>query len=369
MPSSSTQPIAGSLAGITGRAGRWVDGHHRPPGGQGRGRVDGTAPAVSGRWARRGTVALFGPFVPGCRRSSWTSPYPPRGAPAPLPHKRRRSFGTAVQGFLLVGGPPGYSTSSPTGCSRVGVLPPPGRDGDALTRTFEGSLVGKTDIAALLALGAAFFIAIGDVVQRSAHDVTDQNRSDTWNCSPDCSGTVGGGWAAWCRAGVRPAGCRTGPGLSAAGAGPAGHLAAVRAADRARATARSAGRSGSGRHCWRRRRDHRDGGQSDVRGIPGGAGGLDRRGAVLGPALVLCVLGARLLASRPAATVLLGQLSGSLWGVFAILTKWCGRTARARAVGAGGLAPVVRLDGGGRRRHGLAAVVVRADRWPPRFRR
>ena len=32
-----------------------------------------------------------------------------------------------------------------------------------------------TDIAALLALGAALFIAIGDVMhQRSAHDVTDQ---------------------------------------------------------------------------------------------------------------------------------------------------------------------------------------------------
>jgi drug/metabolite transporter (DMT)-like permease len=33
----------------------------------------------------------------------------------------------------------------------------------------------KADIAALLALGAAFFIAIGDVIhQRSAHDVTDE---------------------------------------------------------------------------------------------------------------------------------------------------------------------------------------------------
>jgi hypothetical protein len=31
------------------------------------------------------------------------------------------------------------------------------------------------DIAALLALGPAFFIAIGDVIhQRSAHDVTDE---------------------------------------------------------------------------------------------------------------------------------------------------------------------------------------------------
>ena len=35
--------------------------------------------------------------------------------------------------------------------------------------------MAKADIAALLALGAAFFIAIGDVIhQRSAHDVTDE---------------------------------------------------------------------------------------------------------------------------------------------------------------------------------------------------
>lgn len=34
--------------------------------------------------------------------------------------------------------------------------------------------MAKADIAALLALGAALFIAVGDVIhQRSAHDVTD----------------------------------------------------------------------------------------------------------------------------------------------------------------------------------------------------
>src|SRR5258705_11592180 len=37
------------------------------------------------------------------------------------------------------------------------------------------SSMANADIAALLALGAAFFIAIGDVIhQRSAHDVTDE---------------------------------------------------------------------------------------------------------------------------------------------------------------------------------------------------
>jgi hypothetical protein len=41
----------------------------------------------------------------------------------------------------------------------------------------------------------------------------------------------------------------------------------------------------------------------------------------LGPVLVLCVIGARMMAGRPAAAVLLGVVSGALWGVFAVLTK------------------------------------------------
>lgn len=44
-------------------------------------------------------------------------------------------------------------------------------------------------------------------------------------------------------------------------------------------------------------------------------------GAVMTPALVLCVVGARAWAGRPRAAVLLGVVSGSLWGVFAVLTK------------------------------------------------
>ena len=43
--------------------------------------------------------------------------------------------------------------------------------------------------------------------------------------------------------------------------------------------------------------------------------------AVMAPALVLCVVGARAWAGRPLAAVLLGVVSGSLWGVFAVLTK------------------------------------------------
>jgi drug/metabolite transporter (DMT)-like permease len=41
---------------------------------------------------------------------------------------------------------------------------------------------------------------------------------------------------------------------------------------------------------------------------------------VLGPALALCVIGARMW-SGPAKAVLLGVVSGALWGVFAVLTK------------------------------------------------
>jgi drug/metabolite transporter (DMT)-like permease len=42
--------------------------------------------------------------------------------------------------------------------------------------------------------------------------------------------------------------------------------------------------------------------------------------AVLGPALALCVVGARIW-SGPISAVLLAMVSGALWGVFAVLTK------------------------------------------------
>src|SRR5215211_258841 len=42
--------------------------------------------------------------------------------------------------------------------------------------------------------------------------------------------------------------------------------------------------------------------------------------AVMGPALVLCVLGARIW-SGPVSAVLLALVSGALWGLFAVLTK------------------------------------------------
>ncbi len=41
---------------------------------------------------------------------------------------------------------------------------------------------------------------------------------------------------------------------------------------------------------------------------------------VMGPALLLCVIGARMF-SGPVSALLLGLMSGSLWGLFAVLTK------------------------------------------------
>jgi drug/metabolite transporter (DMT)-like permease len=42
--------------------------------------------------------------------------------------------------------------------------------------------------------------------------------------------------------------------------------------------------------------------------------------AIMGPALILCLIGARIFSSRVKA-LLLGLLSGSLWGLFSVLTK------------------------------------------------
>ena len=58
--------------------------------------------------------------------------------------------------------------------------------------------MAKADIAALFALGAAFFIAIGDVIhQRSAHEVTDEPVSHRELFKRLLPGS--GGWAALSR--------------------------------------------------------------------------------------------------------------------------------------------------------------------------
>jgi len=184
--------------------------------------------------------------------------------------------------------------------------------------------MAKADIAALLALGAAFFIAVGDVIhQRSAHEVTDEPvghlelftrllRDRQW----------------WLGSVVAALGF----GLQAAALG-LGSVLLVQALlvtsllfalpINARSTGRPVTRA---QWLW-----------AAVLAAavalvvivgnptPGHARGAFEVWtvviAVLGPVLALCMVGARRLAGRPAAAVLLGVVSGALWGVFAVLTK------------------------------------------------
>lgn len=184
--------------------------------------------------------------------------------------------------------------------------------------------MAKADIAALLALGAAFFIAVGNVMhQRSAHQVTDEPvghlqlftrllRDRQW-------------WLGSLVAAV-------GFGLQAAALG----LGSVLLVQALLVTsllfalpinARLTGRPISATQwLW-----------AALLAVavavivtvgnptPGQARGALEVWtiviAVLGPVLVLWFIGARMMAGRPAAAVLLGMISGALWGVFAVLTK------------------------------------------------
>ncbi|MGB3485102.1 MAG: DMT family transporter [Mycobacterium sp.] len=183
--------------------------------------------------------------------------------------------------------------------------------------------MGKADLAALFALGAAFFIALGDVIhQRSAHDVTDKNVSHLGLFLRLLKDT--GWWLGSIVAGL-------GFVLQAAALG-LGSVLLVQALlvtsllfalpINARAAHRrvtrwewtwaallamavivivtvgnpTAGQSRASMDTW----------------------GLV--GAVLGPVLVLAVIGAKIW-SGPVSAVLLAMVSGALWGVFAVLTK------------------------------------------------
>jgi drug/metabolite transporter (DMT)-like permease len=181
----------------------------------------------------------------------------------------------------------------------------------------------KADIAALLALGAAFFIAIGDVMhQRSAHEVTDEPVS---HVALFMRLLRDGQW--WLGSGVAAAGFA----LQAAALG-FGSVLLVQALMvtsllfalpiNARLTHRRVTRwewtwaallaasvavivtvgnptEGHSRASW----------ETWTAVI-----------AVLGPALLLCVIGARIW-SGPVSAVLLAVVSGALWGLFAVLTK------------------------------------------------
>lgn len=183
--------------------------------------------------------------------------------------------------------------------------------------------MNKADIAALLALGAAFFIAIGDVIhQRSAHEVTDEPvghvelfkrllRDGQW-------------WLGSIVAAV-------GFALQAAALG-FGSVLLVQALlvtsllfalpINARLTHRRVTR-------WEWMWAALLAAAVAVIVVVGNpTAGHSRASfetwtaviAVLGPALVLCVVGARIW-SGPVSAVLLALVSGALWGVFAVLTK------------------------------------------------
>ena len=221
--------------------------------------------------------------------------------------------------------------------------------------------MAKADIAALLALGAAFFIAIGNVMhQRSAQQVTDEPVGSTASLFlrllSDRQWWLGSGIAA------------LGFGLQAAALG-LGSVLLVQALlvtallfalpINARITGRPVTRA---QWLWAAVLAA----AVAVVVTVGNPTPGHQRGAlevwttvvmVLAPVLVACVVGARLLAGRPAAAVLLAVVSGTLWGVFAVLTK--GVVDRLADVGQSGVWTVL----GAPELYIWAAVGVAATAW------
>jgi drug/metabolite transporter (DMT)-like permease len=181
----------------------------------------------------------------------------------------------------------------------------------------------KADIAALLALGAAFFIAIGDVIhQRTAHEVTDEPVSHLELFSRLLRDRQ---W--WLGSAVAAAGFA----LQAAALG----LGSVLLVQALLVTSLLFALPINARMC--RRRVTRwewlwaallAAAVAVIVTVGNPTEGHSRASletwtavvVVLGPVLVLCVLGASVV-KGPASAVLLGFVSGALWGVFAVLTK------------------------------------------------
>jgi drug/metabolite transporter (DMT)-like permease len=181
----------------------------------------------------------------------------------------------------------------------------------------------KADIAALLAIGAAFFIAIGDVIhQRSAHEVTDEPVSHVqlfMRLLRD------GQW--WLGSLVSAVGF----GLQAAALG----LGSVLLVQALLVTSLLFALPISARLSHRRVTRWEwtwaallAAAVAVIVVVGNPTAGHSRASletwtaviAVLGPALVLCVVGARIWAG-PVSAVLLAVVSGALWGLFAVLTK------------------------------------------------
>jgi drug/metabolite transporter (DMT)-like permease len=183
--------------------------------------------------------------------------------------------------------------------------------------------MAKADVAALLALGAAVFIAIGDVIhQRSAHDVTDEP-----------VGHIGlftrllrdGQW--WLGSLVAAAGFA----LQGAALG----LGSVLLVQALLVTSLLFALPINARLSHRRVPRWEwtwaallAAAVAVIVTVGNPTAGHSRASpetwtaviAVLGPALVLCVIGANIW-KGPVSAVLLALVSGALWGVFAVLTK------------------------------------------------
>jgi drug/metabolite transporter (DMT)-like permease len=182
----------------------------------------------------------------------------------------------------------------------------------------------KSDIATLFALGAAMLIAIGDVIQqRSAHDVTDEPvghialflrllRDKQW----------------WLGSLVAAGGF----GLQAAALG----FGSVLLVQALLVTSLLFALPLSARFAGRRITRYQwmwavllAAAVAVIVTVGDPSKGQSRAGlemwtwviATLGPLLVLCLLGARQFSGKPVAAVLLGLVAGSLWGLFAVLTK------------------------------------------------
>jgi drug/metabolite transporter (DMT)-like permease len=181
----------------------------------------------------------------------------------------------------------------------------------------------KADIAALLALGAAFFIAIGDVIhQRSAHEVTDEPVS---HVDLFLRLLRDGQW--WLGSMVAAVGFA----LQAAALG----LGSVLLVQAVLVTSLLFALPINARLSHRRVTRWEwtwaallAAAVAIIVTVGNPTAGHSRASletwtaviAVLGPALVLCVVGARIW-SGPVSAVLLALVSGALWGVFAVLTK------------------------------------------------
>jgi drug/metabolite transporter (DMT)-like permease len=183
--------------------------------------------------------------------------------------------------------------------------------------------MGKADLAALCALGAALFIAIGDVIhQRTAHEVTDENVSHVGLFLRLLKDT---GW--WLGSGVAAIGFL----LQAAALGLGSVLLVqallVTSLLFALPISARAGHRRVTRWEWTWAAllatsvvvivtvGNPTEGQSRA--------SMDTWAlvaAVLGPLLVLAVIGARIW-SGPTSAVLLAFVSGALWGMFAVLLK------------------------------------------------